>query len=194
MTIPFQCTCGQLRGEIDPRAVYVRAVCYCLDCQAYAHVLGREDVLDGQGGSDIIAMQPGGLRFTAGTDRLACLSLSPKGPLRWHSACCNMPIANTARTPALPYAGVLVACLATSAQALDAAFGPARTALNTDSAAGRVAATPVRTAAGIARIILGVVRAKLGRTRESPFFESRRSQPRVLTLQERAAATPPRRG
>lgn len=187
MAIPFHCRCGTVQGEIEPGAVYARAVCYCRDCQAFARALGREqEVLDPNGGTDIVAMAPDGLRFTAGSGQVACLSLSPKGLLRWHSACCNTPIGNTSRDPKLPYVGVLARCMDVAPDVLDAAIGPPRIALNTASARGEVAATPVRAAFGIVRIMWGVLRAKLsGRHRDNPFFDPATSlpmaEPRVLT-------------
>lgn len=196
MTIPFQCRCGTLRGEIEPRAAYARATCYCRDCQTFARALGREqDVLDAHRGMDLVAMAPMGFRITAGEAQLACLSLSPKGLLRWHSACCNTAIANTPRDPKLPYAGVLVTCMAGGAAALDAAFGPSRIALNTGSAQGEVRATPVRTGLGLLRILWGVLRVKTGgRGRVNPFFRPGSSDPvsapRVLTREERAGFQP----
>ena len=194
MTIPFQCRCGSLRGEIEPAAAYVRATCYCRDCQAFARALGREqDVLDARGGTDIVAMAPGGFRIVVGSEQLACLSLSPNGLLRWHSACCNTPIANTPRHPKLPYAGVLASCMG-GAAALDAAFGPSRIALNAASAQGEVKATPLRAAVGLLEILWGVLRAKLGGgTRANPFFRPGTgdpvNEPRVLTREQRAGFT-----
>lgn len=197
MAIAFHCACGALQGEIVARQAYARATCYCRDCRAFARTLGRgDDVLDGHGGIDIIAMRPAGLRITAGRAQLACLSLSPKGLLRWHSACCNTPIANTPRDPRLPYVGLLGHCIAATPGEVDAAFGPSRIVLNTASAEGRVAATPVRTALGVLRIMAGVAAARLGgRGRDNPFFDAGSSRPvaapRVLTLQERAEASRP---
>ncbi|MGH8085105.1 MAG: DUF6151 family protein [Lysobacter sp.] len=194
MTIPFRCRCGTLQGEIEPAATYLRAVCYCRDCQAFARALDREqDVLDPNGGTDIVAIRPAGVRFTMGREQVACLSLSPKGLLRWHSACCHTPLANTPRDPKLPYVGVLVSCMAGESGTLDAAFGARRIALGTGSARGEVAATPVRTTLGVVRIMWGVLRAKLGgRDRDNPFFDMATLQPvvepRVLTRQERAEA------
>lgn len=199
MTIPFQCSCGILRGEIEPRNVYIRATCYCADCQTFARALGREqDALDAKGGVDIMAMLPAGFRITAGSEQLACLSLSPKGLLRWYSACCNTPIANTPRHPKLPYADVLGSCVAGGVEALDAVFGPSRIALNVESAQGEVKATPVRTGVGLLGIMWGVLRAKLnGRYRDNPFFRNGTSdpvsEPRVLTREERAGFHPPKR-
>lgn len=194
MSIAFHCRCGALRGEIEPRDVYARATCYCRDCQAFAHTLGREDVLDAEGGTDLVAMLPAGVRFTDGADRLACLSLSPKGLLRWHSRCCDTPIANTPRDPAMPYVGVLGNCVEGYPDALDASVGPSRIALNVKSARGEVSQTPLRTFVGVMRIIGGVLVARLrGHHRGNPFFITDPSrpivEPRVLTRAERAAAT-----
>jgi hypothetical protein len=197
MAIPFHCSCGALQGEIVARQAYARATCYCRDCRAFARTLGRGDnVLDAHGGVDIIAMRPAGLRITAGRAQLACLSLSPKGLLRWYAACCNTPVANTPRDPGLPYVGFLSHCIAAPAGEVDASFGPSRIALNTASAEGDVAATPVRTALGVLRIMLGVAAARLrGRGAENLFFEAGSSrpvaEPRILTLQQRADASRP---
>lgn len=194
MAITFHCRCGTLRGEIEARAVYARARCYCRDCQAFARALGREDVLDAEGGTDIVAMLPAGVRFTDGADRLACLALSPKGLLRWYARCCDTPIANTPRDPNVAYVGVLRPCLQGDPDALDAAVGPSRIALNVKSARGQVSATPLRTFVGVLRIMRGVLVARLrGRYRDNPFFVADPPrpivEPRVLTLAERKAAT-----
>jgi hypothetical protein len=192
MPIAFQCRCGSLRGEIEPGSVYARATCYCRDCQAFARTLQREDVLDAEGGTDIVAMRPAGVRFTAGTEHLACLSLSPKGLLRWYSHCCDTPIANTPRDTKMPYVGISGQCA--DAAALATAVGPSRIALNVKSARGPVSPTPLRTFVGVMRIMVGVLVARFsGRHRNNPFFigdpPTPIAGPRVLTLAERAAAT-----
>ena len=196
MAVPFQCACGSVRGEVEPRAAYGRVTCYCRDCQAFARTLGRAgDVLDEHGGTDIVAMQPAGLRFTEGEDHVVCLSLSPKGTLRWHSACCDMPIANTGRNPKLPYVGLLAAGISAAGADVDASFGRRRMVVNAGSAVGEVQSTRLRTALGVARVIAGVLAAKLrGGHRGNPFFAPDgtrpRAEPRILTREERAAATP----
>ena len=183
-----------MRGEIDPRNVYARATCYCRDCQAFARALGREDVLDGEGGTDIVAMLPAGVRFTAGIEQLACLSLSPKGLLRWYARCCDTPMANTPRDPKVAYVGILAHCLEGDRHELATAVGSSRIALNLKSARGQVAPTPLRTLLGVIRIMRGVLGARLrGRYRDNPFFAGQPprpiAEPRVLTLAERRAAT-----
>jgi hypothetical protein len=59
------------------------------------------------------------------------------------------------------------------------------------SATAPVRRTPVRTAAGVARIACGVLMAKLAGGRTHPFFEDGHplATPRVLTREERAAAS-----
>ena len=199
MTMTFQCSCGQLQGTLEPRDAYARVVCYCRDCQAYARLLAREDVLDARGGSDIVAMQPAGLRVTTGREQLTCLTLSPRGPLRWHSACCNTPLVNTPRDPRLPYAGVLVGCVAADPSVVDGSLGPGQAAVNTGSATGIVPRSRLRTALTVARIVAGVLAAKLpGRQRDNPFFVADTPrplvEPRVVSKAEREAATPAPRG
>ena len=191
MNVPMRCTCGAVRGELDPRAVYARVICYCRDCRAFARALDRPDVLDTAGGTDIITMRPAGLRLLQGRDQVACLSLSPKGPLRWHTACCNTPIGNTARNPAFPYVGVPTAGLRAAGVDTASVFGSRPMVMHAGSATTRVPRTPIRTGAGIARIGCGVLVAKLSRQRAHPFFEHGRplAEPRILTLQERDAAT-----
>lgn len=193
MAIAFRCRCGKLQGEVEPAVAYIRAICYCKDCQAFARALDREhEALDPNGGTDLVALRPDGVRFTAGREQVTCLSLSPNGLLRWYSACCHTPFANTPREPKLPYVGVLASCMAAEPDALDATFGPRRIAIGTASALGEVAATPVRTTLGVVRIMWGVLWAKVGRHRVNPFFDATTSQPivepRVLTRDERAEA------
>jgi hypothetical protein len=107
--VEVRCRCGEVRGiatDLSPRTVN-RVVCYCDDCQAYAHQLGRADLLDDKGGSDIVQMAPAALSFTKGQDRIAGLRLTPKGLYRWYATCCNTPVGNTLG-PAVPFVGLPV--------------------------------------------------------------------------------------
>ena len=88
--LPLRCRCGHVRGvarEVSPSAGF-RLVCYCTDCQGFARILQRPDVLDAAGGTDIFQMPPGRLQFTAGADTLRCLCFSEK-VFRWYADCCN---------------------------------------------------------------------------------------------------------
>jgi hypothetical protein len=107
--IELRCRCGEVRGIVanpSPHAVN-RVVCYCDDCQAYAHQLGRADLLDDKGGSDVVQLAPAALTFTKGQDRIAGLRLTSKGLYRWHTTCCNTPVGNTLG-PAVPFVGIPV--------------------------------------------------------------------------------------
>jgi hypothetical protein len=82
-----------------------RFVCYCTDCQKFARFLGRDDVLDSAGGTDIFQMPIGRVKLTAGTDKIRCLQYSKK-VFRWYADCCHTPIGNTAG-PRFPVIGLI---------------------------------------------------------------------------------------
>ncbi|MED5617660.1 DUF6151 family protein [Ideonella sp. BN130291] len=184
------CRCGRVRGHVILPTIAARAVCYCKDCQAYARFLGQEAaVLDAQGGSDIVATMPSHLRFEQGLDALACLSLTPKGILRWYASCCATPIGNTPPDRKVHYVGLVHSCLA---KPLEPAFGPARVRLNTASATGPVQGTPVAMGLAILKLMRFMLPARFtARHRDNPFFEADSGRPivarRVLTPAELAA-------
>ena len=106
--IEIRCRCGEVRGIVSnpsPRSVN-RITCYCDDCQAFLHQLGRADLLNAKGGSDIVQVAPSALAFTQGRDRIVGLRLKPGGLYRWYASCCNTPVGNTL-TPRIPFIGLL---------------------------------------------------------------------------------------
>ena len=166
-------------------------VCYCDDCQSFAHFLERaKDTLDSHGGTEIFQMSPARLEITAGIDRLACMRLTPSGLLRWYSACCRTPIGNTLASRQVPFVGLVVACVdPTAREALGPirARGHARFAKGTPVGAHR--SFPVSVIARLSWISLA---ARLrGDHRRSPFFDAATgapiAPPRVLTVAELAA-------
>lgn len=172
MTLELRCRCGKVRGEILTRRTYARATCYCHDCQAYARHLGRQGVMDAQGGTDIVAMNPDGVTFTAGEEHIAGLCLREGGLLRWYAACCRTPLGNTPHDGNVAYVGIATACLIDSAD-VDAAFGPRdRIVLNAGSATGDVRRTPMALMVGGLRIALGITMAKLRGQPPSLFFNA----------------------
>lgn len=190
---PLQCRCGTLRGELAHPSSALRAVCYCKDCQAYAHVLGQpEATLDPIGGTDIVATQSRYLRFTAGTHALACLSLSPRGLLRWYAGCCRTPIANTPRDWRVPYVGLVHTCLR-QPLAMELSFPEAQLHTNGKSAHG--AAPGGNSVAGWTRLLglmlrLGGDRLR-GSYRVSPLFDAEGrplAQPTVAAREQVEAA------
>jgi|GEM_PF-5060279 len=105
--VELECRCGKVHGwlrEASARTVN-RLVCYCDDCQAFVHHLGRGDLLDASGGTDIIQVAAGSLSFDRGTENITGLRLGPKGLFRWYASCCKTPVGNTV-TPVLPLVGV----------------------------------------------------------------------------------------
>src|SRR5262245_61970998 len=118
--VEVRCRCGTVEGRVknaSPRTVN-RVVCYCADCQAFAHHLKRADLLDSQGGSDIVQVAPAALEFHRGSDRIAGLHLTPNALFRWYAGCCNTPIGNLV-SPAIPFVGIV----AQAFQNPDADFG-----------------------------------------------------------------------
>jgi hypothetical protein len=120
----LRCRCGEVRGfvaDASPRTVN-RIVCYCDDCQAFAHRIGRADLLDAHGGSDIVQLAPASLAFVQGQDRIVGLRLTPKGLFRWYTSCCHTPVGNTL-SPAIPFVGILAQAFDEGAQRPDDVFG-----------------------------------------------------------------------
>jgi hypothetical protein len=105
----------------SPRTVN-RVVCYCDDCQAFVHQLGRADLLNTQGGSDIVQVAPASLTFVKGQERIAGVRLTPKGLFRYHTTCCNTPVGNTL-SPAIPFVGIVAQAFGTDRQRTDQVFG-----------------------------------------------------------------------
>jgi hypothetical protein len=189
----LRCRCGTVQGEVDITGSAVRAVCYCRDCQAYARALGADGVTDSAGGTEVVATLPEHVRITSGFDRLACLSLSPNGLLRWYADCCTTPIGNTPRNPKVPYVGLVRTCLAGDDAARDQAFGPLQVRVNTASARHPVRATPMRTFGAVARLAAAAAVARLsGSWRRNPFFLKGTATPvrevRVLSSDARVRA------
>lgn len=191
----FQCQCGALQGEIREPHRGVRAVCYCRDCQAYAHLLGQpQRVLDPLGGTDVVATQSRYVSFTSGTQTLACLSLSPQGLLRWYAKCCGTPIANTPRHWKLPYVGLVHTCLR-QPEPLEQTFPQVQLQVNTRSAKGR----PPRagTLDGMARfaaLVLRLAGSRLsGGYKATPFFDAKGVPVAEVTVAARAAVEEARR-
>ena len=112
--LPIRCSCGLLRGILHDASSESgnRCVCYCDDCQSFAHFLARADeILDENGGTDIFQTSSGHLEFTEGLDQLACMRLSESGMIRWYAGCCNTPIGNTPWTNRVPFVGLIHSCV-----------------------------------------------------------------------------------
>jgi len=192
MNHPLHCQCGTLQGHVSHTESVCRGVCYCKDCQAYAHFLGKADeILDEMGGSDVVATLPQHVSFTQGVEKLTCMSLSDKGMLRWYASCCNTPIGNTSRDFKVSHVGLLHNCLEDSSTSLDSAFGPVRMRVGMKSAKGTPKAMALSTTVAILQFMARLIRARLdGSYKRTPFFDPETGKPRVspkvLTQAERA--------
>lgn len=103
----ISCDCGAFQAELTrfPDHTPGRLMCYCKDCQKFLEKLGRQDLLDAYGGTEIIPVYPSEIRIIQGQDQLVCNRLSPNGLFRWSTRCCNSPIGNTKAK--LPWFGIL---------------------------------------------------------------------------------------
>jgi hypothetical protein len=121
----LHCACREVRGVVTNVSANTvnRIVCYCDDCQAFLHHLGREDLLNAHGGSDIVQLAPASLSFVQGKERIVGLRLTPKGLYRWYAGCCNTPLGNTVG-PAIPFVGVIAQAFESGSQKPDDLFGP----------------------------------------------------------------------
>ena len=99
------CDCGAFRASLlsFPRNTPGRLVCYCRDCQTDLGRIGRSDILDKFGGTEVIPAYPGEVKIISGIDRLKCRRLTSAGLDRWVASCCNSPIVNT--KAGFPWAG-----------------------------------------------------------------------------------------
>ena len=192
-THPIRCRCGAFEAELSRPELGTRAVCYCRDCQAFAHFLGLpEGMLDTLGGTDIVAVRPRYVRFLRGIDQLTCMSLSPKGPLRWYTSCCRTPIGNTPRDYRQSHVGLIHSCLEVDAERLDDSFGPVRMRVHVQGAKGTPARSPrVAFFVAVLRYLASMTWSRIsGSYRLNPFFETGgrpKVAPRVLDSGERSA-------
>ena len=185
-TIDWCCDCGAMYLKVDPRGGS-RVICYCKDCQAFARATGRGDILDEAGGSDIYQVAPHQVRIEAGSDRLAALRLTDKGPARWYVTCCGAPVANTWPTRALPFVTLLSKGFSDRE-----ALGPVTAQAFRRSAT----AYAPKIAGGMGPVYRAFARRAAlawitGRWRCHPFFDASgapRASPRPLDQEARAAA------
>jgi hypothetical protein len=190
----LRCRCGEVRGivsDASPRTAN-RVVCYCDDCQAFARRLDRADLLNPQGGSDIIQVAPASLSFVQGQDRIKGL---PKGLYRWYASCCNTPVGNTA-SPAVPFVGLFAATFDHGTQRASDVFGQPTGAVFGKYAIGK---TPAGSEGVKLSLLLRAV-GKIfgwrlrGRAWPHPFFKRDTGAPaypvNVLSHKEREALRP----
>lgn len=198
-TLPIRCDCGHVRGHADVRNHRARrAVCYCHDCRMFAYFLARADtILDRYGGTEVVQLSQGRVRFEGGHERLACMRLTPKGLLRWYAGCCQTPIGNIPPNRHIPYLGLLHTCIdfGATGHTAESLLGPIDCRVNArDPHLRRMHADaheriPPGTLIRVAFRVLGW--RLRGDQRHSPFFDAASGrpivEPRVLSADERTA-------
>lgn len=193
MNHPLQCTCGTLKGFVSHPERVNRVVCYCTDCQAFAHFLGSEgEILDANGGTDVIQTVPANVTFTEGQQVLACIRLTEKGLVRWYAKCCNTPLGNTLADYRISFIGLIHTCLKDPNRTLDESFGPVRIWSFTKGAKTPVKSRPIAMMAGMLRIMSMLIRACIsGDYKRTPLFVPHTgapvAAPKILSPSERAA-------
>lgn len=199
MPLPLRCSCGAVRGELHDAtpAIGNRMTCYCDDCQAHARFLGRDDVLDPWGGSDIYQTTPSRVRISQGADQLRIVRLSEKGLVRWYAGCCRTPIGNMMGAR-WPFIGLSDAFMdhAADGRSRDERLGPAAGYIQGRYAVGgcpphaHPSASMSVIGRSIWRLLAGAVR---GSAQPSPFYDDKgqaTAPTQVLTPAERDALRP----
>lgn len=195
--LQLQCRCGHVRGaaaEVAPQSGF-RFICYCKNCQGFARFLGRPDVLDTAGGTDIFQMPAGLVKLTAGMHAIRSLSFSGN-VLRWYTDCCRTPLGNTAASAGFPVIAIIPSFMSVSVgeRSRDEVLGLPLCRIHEKSATGPL--PPDAPPAGSVGIfayrtskLLGWWMRGLGRP--NPFFDGKTgaplSTPHRLTPSERAA-------
>lgn len=133
LMMKISCQCGKLRGEIErPEELRgLRIVCMCKDCQRFARALGNsKNILDENGGLEVVPVFPKLLRITSGQEYLKCLKNTPQsGTFRWYASCCKSPLANSLSGKE-GYIGLVTQCLSEEDKA---SLGPVRARANGES-------------------------------------------------------------
>ena len=200
--ISVRCACASVRGvlrAVSPSGV-TRAVCYCDDCQAFAHHVGHADaVLDEYGGTSILQVSPSHLTITQGARHLACVRLTDGNLLRWYAACCGTPIGNTPGSYKFHFLGLIHVCLDLAALEVPVhtALGPVRVRAFRKFALGDKSVV-IALPGSILPFVIGGMRRMLGALltgayKSTPFFDGSGvpvSEPRRLTEEERAQLPP----
>ena len=195
--IELRCRCGEVRGVVSnpSQKSANRVVCYCDDCQAFVYQIGRADLLDAHGGTDIVQVAPGSLSIVRGQDKIAGVRLTPKGLFRWYTTCCNTPMGNTL-TPSVPFVGITVQVFDGGASHADDTFGKPIGAILGKYAVGE--APKGSTGLNLSLIVRAIAKVLGWRLRGKawphPFFKRETGEPfyplTVLSPEQREALRP----
>jgi hypothetical protein len=188
----IQCECGKFRAELTqfPKNTPGRLICYCDDCQAFLNYLKRSDLLDENGGTEIIPAYPADIKILEGKDVVQCVRLHSQGMYRFFAKCCNTPIVNT--DPKRPWAGINRRMYTVKdPHRLDRELGPVKTSIMGKYAKGTPPPGTPQTFdfKGMVTVMPFLIKGNiLGKAKHSPFFENGQAiaTPKVLTSEERS--------
>lgn len=173
---------------ISPSAK-THSMCYCDDCQTFAHYLERADeVLDANGGTEAFGLAPAQITIEQGADQLRCVRLSPKGLHRWYADCCKTPVANT-MAPNLPVAILIRNFIDLDDAGVERAFGPMAGRIMARFAHGTLPPDAHQKApiGFLLRVVAQVAGSWFrGAGQPSPFFDASRQPRAPLHILERA--------
>lgn len=125
--VELECSCGTVKGKLKVvSGAFFHVHCLCKDCQKFAsHLNNEEHILDKHGATELLQTYPNYMEITTGQHKISCVQLYPKGLYRWHTSCCNMPLANTMKSSKIPFVGVPVTLMKfSSPQEKLATLGP----------------------------------------------------------------------
>ena len=184
-TQTLSCQCGATEWTIDTSSG-TRVVCYCADCQTFArHLSPNQPQTDAAGGTHVYQTLPENIHFTRNANGLSALRLSPNGLIRWYTACCRTPVANTLPRTGIPFAGLVL-----PPETPD--FGKIVAHAFTDSARRPVKGYGMPKA-GLSVLFRALSGRIAGAHRKGPFVDADGElavTPTVLTREERSAARP----
>jgi hypothetical protein len=158
------------------------------------HYLGRPDLLDEHGGTDVVQVPPNMIAYDRGLEQIVGMRLSKKGMYRWYASCCKTPLGNTI-VPAVPFIGLPLEIFrsASDAQRIEDVFGKPRSRVMGKFAVGGApegsTGFPLR---ALAQALTKVLGWKLtGKTWPHPYFDEVTRAPKypvtVLQPQDREA-------
>lgn len=131
MDVILSCPCGKTQGtltNVSPQTVN-HGKCYCRFCQSYARRFPNgKQLLDDNGGTDMIQLSPAQVRFSRGQENVRCVRQTEKGALRFYAACCHQPLMNGIANPKVPFLSVFVSAMPElmNPEAYQSAIGPVR--------------------------------------------------------------------
>jgi hypothetical protein len=137
-------------------------------------LLGRSDLLDDNGGTEIIPVFPSAVKIMIGKEKIQCTRLSPQGLFRFSTTWCKTPVAF--RSPGLPLVGIPARMFSvTDSEILDRTLEPVKSRMMAQFAYGNVpkqASKKLQTR-DVSFLLPFLAKGKLlGKSKPSPFFES----------------------